>query len=61
MSIIVAVRKHGKIVIDSDSAQTEDGMIVSAAYYANNSAVMAACTLDDSCAEPIYMHSITID
>ena len=36
MSILVAVKKHGEIVIASDSAQTEDGMIVSAEYYVNN-------------------------
>ena len=40
MSIIVAVRKHGDIVIASDSAQTEDGMIVSAEYYANNNKIV---------------------
>jgi ATP-dependent protease HslVU (ClpYQ) peptidase subunit len=40
MSIIVAVRKHGEIVIASDSAQTEDGMIVSAEYYANNNKIV---------------------
>lgn len=41
MSIIVAVRKHGELVIASDSAQTEDGMIVSAEYYANNNKIVA--------------------
>jgi len=41
MSIIVAVRKHGELVIASDSAQTEDGMLVSAEYYANNNKIVA--------------------
>jgi ATP-dependent protease HslVU (ClpYQ) peptidase subunit len=41
VSIIVAVKKHGEIVIASDSAQTEDGMIVSADFYANNNKIVA--------------------
>jgi ATP-dependent HslUV protease, peptidase subunit HslV len=40
MSILVAVRKHGELVIASDSAQTEDGMIVSAEYYVNNNKIL---------------------
>ena len=40
MSILVAVKKHGEIVIASDSAQTEDGMIVSAEYYVNNNKII---------------------
>jgi len=40
MSIIVAVKKHGEIVIASDSAQTEDGMIVSSEYYVNNNKIL---------------------
>ena len=41
MSIIVAVKKHGDLVIASDSAQTEDGMLVRADYYANNNKIVA--------------------
>ena len=41
MSILVAVKKHGEIVIASDSAQTEDGMIVNAEYYANNNKILS--------------------
>jgi len=41
MSIIVAVRKNDVLVIASDSAQTEDGMIVRAEYYANNNKILA--------------------
>ena len=41
MSIVVAVRKNNQIVIASDSAQTEDDMIVSAEYYVNNKKIIA--------------------
>ena len=40
MSILVAVQKHGEIVIASDSAQTEDGMLVAAEYYVNNNKIV---------------------
>jgi len=55
MSIIVAVRKHGDLVIASDSAKMEDSMVVA------QLAVMSACALHDSCAESIHIHSITIN
>lgn len=41
MSIIVGVRKGDSLVIASDSAQTEDGMIISSEFYANNNKIVA--------------------
>jgi len=40
MSIIVGVRKGDTLAIASDSAQTEDNMIVRADYYANNNKIV---------------------
>lgn len=40
MSIIVGVKKGNSLVIASDSAQTEDGMIISAEFYANNNKIV---------------------
>lgn len=42
MSIIVAVQKNNQRVIASDTAQSDDAMIVTAGYYVNNHKIIPA-------------------